>query len=63
MGERIRTQSVLGDCHQRPTSPSHDFPIVFIGRSAGQAYLIVTSVVVDPRPREPVPATSNEKLL
>ena len=63
MGESISTQPVLDYCHQRPTSPAHDFPVVFIGRSAGQAYLIVTSVVVDPRPREPVRATSGEKLL
>jgi len=48
---------VLDGRHQQAARPAHHSPVVFVGRSASQADLVMTSVVVDARPREAVRAT------
>jgi hypothetical protein len=53
----------LGALYEQTASPAHRSPVVFVGGSASQADLIMTSVVVDARPREAVRATLAEKKL
>jgi hypothetical protein len=49
--------------HQPAIIPSHLLPIVFVGCSANQTYLIVLAIATQSRPREPVGAQFNEELL
>jgi hypothetical protein len=54
---------VLDGCHEQAARPAHYSPVVFVSRSARQTDLIMTTVVVDARPREAVRATLPEKQL
>jgi hypothetical protein len=63
MGAGITLQTAFDDRCQQPIRPVHSFPVVLIGRSTRQTYLIMTAVVVDARPREPVRTSSPNKLL
>ena len=54
-------QLVLNGHRERAVRPSHQFPVIFVCRSASQADLIVTAFVVDARPREAMSATLPKK--
>src|SRR4051794_19455048 len=55
--EAAAAQFVLHRSYQQASRPVHCFPVVLVSRSTSQANLIVTAVLVDPRPREAVRAT------
>jgi hypothetical protein len=57
---RYSTSPMLGVCCQ-PTSSSHHSPVIFVSSSTNQAYLIVTAIGIDARPRKPMRAPSPEK--
>ena len=61
--ETTAAQFVLNGCHEQAARTAHHSPVVFAGRSAGQADLVMTPVVVDARPREAVRATLPKKQL
>ena len=56
------TLPMLGVCRQ-PTSSSHHSPVIFVSSSTNEAYLIVTAIGIDARPRKPMRAPSPEKPL
>jgi len=62
MGATIALQPAFDGGGQQPIRPPHPFPVVLIGRSASQANLVMTAVIVDARPRESMRATSSHKL-
>ena len=49
--------------HQQTIRPSHHSPVIFVSSSAPWAYLIVTTIGVNPWPGEAMRATSSEKPL
>jgi len=46
--------ALAGICRQQSISPSHYSPVIFVGISAKQTYLVVAAMGVDARPGEPV---------
>jgi hypothetical protein len=53
----------LDGCHEQAVRPVHHFPVVLVSRSTTEAYLIVTSAVVNARPRETVCTTLTKEQL
>jgi hypothetical protein len=48
---------------QRPVSAPHLYPVIFVGRSTSQAYLVIAPVVIGARPSEPMLTGPSQKLL
>ena len=61
--ETTAVQVGLDGRHEQAVRPLHHFPVVFVSRSTTQAYLIVTSAVVNARPSETVRTTLAKKQL
>jgi hypothetical protein len=54
MRASITLQPTLDDCGQQAICPVHATPVILISGSTTQAYLIVTAVLIDARPRKSV---------
>ncbi len=62
MRKTIAVQLLLRGCEEAVRS-AHCDPVIFVGRPAGEADLVMTAVVIDARPGETVGATLPEKQL
>jgi hypothetical protein len=59
----VHVQIVLHDYGQQPAGTAHQSPVIFESGSTGQAYLVMTTLVVDAGPGEPMGATLAKKVL
>src|SRR5436309_14551792 len=51
-----RGRFVSGICRRQASSTAHCCPVIFVGRSTNETYLVVVSMNVCVRPREPMQA-------
>jgi hypothetical protein len=63
MREATAVQIGLNGRHEQAVRPVHHFPVVLVSRSTTQAYLIVTTTIVNARPRETVRTTLTKEQL
>lgn len=62
-GKRARVHDLLRGTGQQTAGLAHQPPIIFVGRAAQEADLVVSALGIHARPGEPVRAAASEQFL